>query len=339
MSSNRVRLRAGLILTCALTLAAPATSAWAAGATVTGDTGTATPLGGAVSIRNMAPEVAFTFDASERRYAATVTGPGGQAASIGSSCGRTSLSSPERVRYQGNGEYTVLLRVTTSEDDLSCAQATEQKFTFTINASTAVSAPATPKLLMRRPDQFSLITYDVPVDLNPGADSHELRYALNATLGPDGAITGESDVGFVNSTTGKAPVSFDRPGEYTLVVRARRGDAATAWSAPVVVTVLAPFDMLNPTFPDSRGPKYKLAGQVRETTATGKITIAIAKGKKGRKFRRLGVARIAKGGKFRLKFKLRQTGTYTLRYTFKGSPTTDAGTVVQVITITRRSFF
>lgn len=327
----------------AAVLILPASSALAAGATVTGDDGAQTPLGANPTIRHMGPDVKFSFEPSETYYSVSITGPAGKPASPGSSCGRTTSAYDEHIRYQGNGQYTVKLLVSRTADDSACAEATEQVFTFTINAFTGIQAPASNTLLTRRPDSVSLITYDVPVDLNPGADSYDLRFARNATLTPDGDIAGDASTAFVSTETGKAQMSFSSPGRYTLVVRAKvftaDGTVTTAWGPPVTVTAVAPFDMFSPTFPDARGPSYKLSGVLRESSARGKIAIAIAKGKKSKKFRKLGNAKLRKGGKFSLRFKLRKAGTYRLRYTFKGSATTDSGVVTQVIRIRRRSFF
>jgi hypothetical protein len=288
----------------------------------------------------MAPEVAFTFAPGEERYAVTTTGPGGQPASSGQSCGSTGFPSSERIRYQGNGTYTVTLRVTDDDSDTDCAAATTKTFTFVVNAATSISPPSSPVLRMRSPDQLALNVFQVPVDVNPGADAHELRYAPNATLGADGGIAGEFEEAGVSSN-GVASITFDRPGTYTMVARARifvdGEERFTAWSAPVTVRIIAPFDLITPTFPDARGPSYRLAGVVRETSTKGKITISIGKGGKPKKFRRLGTAKIRKGGRFSLRFKVTKFGRYTLRYVYKGSATTERGDVRQVVTI-RRTF-
>ena len=58
------------------------------------------------------------------------------------------------------------------------------------------------------------------------------------------------------------------------------------------------------TFPDSRGPRYKLRGQLRERVARGKVTIAIAKRWKKGKFRKLGSAKLNSKGRFTKKFRV-----------------------------------
>ena len=333
-----MKTSARLTLTCAALLLLSASPALAATATISGDGGSPVPLSSGMTLRHLAPNLNFTFADGETHYAARVVGPGGQAASGGTSCTRTSSPFEERVRYQGNGTYTLSMKVADSFD--ACEAATEQSVPFAINASTAISPPASQPLLTRQPGSFAAINFTVPVSLNPGADSYEFRYAPNATIGPDGGIAGEASSGFVDTTAGTASISFSKPGRYTLVVRAKsfRSDVPTAWSPRIDVTVVAPFDLNATSFPDSRGPSYQLSGQIRETTATGKVTVSIAKGKKGRKFRRLGSAKIRRGGKFKLRFRLAKAGTYTLRYSYKGGATVDRGTVTEVIRISRRIF-
>lgn len=324
-------------------LAAPS-SALAASAQVTGDGGAPVPLGGPVTIRHMSPEVGLLFEPTEKRYSLDVLGPTGAAATNGATtCQGTGFPFPERVRYQGNGTYTVIARTWSGEDDFQCEGAPqEQRFTFVINAFTAVLAPAA-TLLTRQPGSFSTIAHAFRADVNPGADRHELRYAAGGAIGPDGGISGPAETATVNSSTGAATLYFSRPGRYTFVARASvfngAGDAFTAWSGPVPVTVLAPFDLSSTSFPDSRGPRYRLAAQIRESTATGRVRVAVARGRRGGKFRRLGTARIRRAGRFSLRFRLRRTGTYRLRYSFAGSPTVAPGRATEVIRIRRRVFF
>lgn len=329
------------LLSIALLLALGAPSAHAATATITGDGGTQIPLADGLIQRHMSPEIQLAFAEDEARVAVQVIGPSGAPASFGQDCIGTRFAGTERVRYAGNGAYTLVLRISKNPEDTNCAEATEQRIGFAINASTAIVPPDNQPLLTRRPDEISAIEFSVPIDLNPGADGYELRYAANAVLGPDGGITGDAEQGFVDTSTGIAKIRFSRPGRYTLVARARSfgsaGDVFTTWSPRVDINLVAPFDLLSRSFPDSRGPSYKVAGVIRERTATGKVTISIAKGKKGKRFRRLGTAKIRKGGKFSLRFRLKP-GSYTLRYSYRGNATVARGTVVDPIKITRRGF-
>ena len=71
-----------------------------------------------------------------------------------------------------------------------------------------------------------------------------------------------------------------------------------------------------------------------EPSAGGKVTVAVAKGKKGKKFRTLGKAKVNSKGVFKLRFRL-SLGTYRVRYSFAGSSTVAKGTVYEVVKIRR----
>jgi len=141
----------------------------------------------------------------------------------------------------------------------------------------------------------------------------------------------------VDSATGKVRFSpFDGPGAYVMVARAVYGDTATAWSAPITLNVISPFDMTGVSFPDSRGPSYQLRGTVREKALAGsRVTIAVAKGKKGKRFKTLGKAKVSSKGVFKLRFTVRARGTCRLRYSFAGNSMVARGTVFDPIRIRR----
>ena len=136
-------------------------------------------------------------------------------------------------------------------------------FKYTINAGTAVTGPPG-RLLTRAPNSFATNPYQLPVALNPGATTYEVRYALGGVTGPDGAISGPSAETFVDRNTGLAEFRFDKPGRWLIVARVQKGSFFTPWSAPVFVNAVAPFDLERTSFPDARGPSYKVRGQVRE---------------------------------------------------------------------------
>lgn len=335
-----MKVRNPILLAAAAAALAPA-SALAATATITGDAGSPVPLGGAVTIRHMSPELNYQFAPDEKRYGAFVTGPAGASASVGEAddCFNTNNPLALRIRYQGNGPYKVLLKTSKVEDDFDCAQAATQELTFTINAFTSITPPAA-VVLTREPGSFSTLRHAFRMDLNPGAGTHEVRFSTN----PDGGQSGVAfERGFVDNSTGTAGISFAKPGRYQVTARATSfsggTETGTPWTAPVTVTALAPFDLIgNPSFPDSRGPTYKVRGQVREPSATGKVAVAIARGKRGGRFKKLGSAKIRANGSFTKRFRLKRRGTYRLRYLYKGGPTVAPGGYVQQIKITRRLF-
>ena len=337
----------GILLTAALAaaaaLAAPAASL-AVSATVTADDGVTPVALGTPVIRNMAPQVAFAFAGTERRYSAIVTGPGGQAASTPTDCDAVTATTPQLVRYQGNGTYTVTVRTSPDDTDFDCSQAgAPQTFAFTINAFTAVAAPAE-RVLTRQPLTSVTLAHAFQVELNPNAGGTELRYAPAAAIGPDGGIVGGGEQAFVDSRTGLASVGFTRPGTYTFVARATDqlgAGFATPWSTPVQVRVLGPFDFVSqPSFADARGPSYRLVGTVRESSARGRIRVSIARGtKKSAAFRRVARVRIGRDGRFAVRFRVAREGRYQVRYAYAGSQTVAGGSIVQRIQITRRIIF
>jgi hypothetical protein len=337
-----MRFRKILPLAVLVTAILPA-SALAASATVTGDDGNpvALSLAAPISIRNMDVKTEVSVPTSDSPYyTSQVFDAAGTAASSIASC-RASRFSPTAtnfVDYRGNGTYTLLLRYFTSSDSDCNGTAREHRFQYTVNAGTAVTAP-TVRLLTRLPNSFSTRVHQLPVALNPGAITYEIRYARGGVAGPDGAISGPSAEAFLNRTTGFADFRFDKPGSWLIVARAKSGLFFTPWSAPVSVNAIAPFDLEFVRFPDARGPSYKLRGQVRERVARGRVTISIARGKKKGKFRRIGRAKINSKGRFTKRFTVRRTGIYRLRYTYKGSSVVAGGRVTEQVRIRRRVFF
>jgi len=142
--------------------------------------------------------------------------------------------------------------------------------------------------------------------------------------------------GFFNSTTGKVELIGARePGTYTIVARARNGQYYSPWSTAANFNLIAPFDLSSRSFPDSRGPSYQVRATVGELSAAGgRVTVAAAKGKNGKRFRTLGKAKINSKGVFKLRFRLAR-GTYRMRYSFKGSSTVARGTVYETVRIRR----
>jgi hypothetical protein len=329
------------LLALAVFAAAPATASAVPTATVTGDDGNPVPLGAsAPSFRNMDVKIAVSVPASERaNYTVQVFGPDNTAATILSPCLNAGDARSSSVDYRGNGAYTAVFRVF-GESNTSCSgTATESRLQYVVNGGSGVTPPPT-RVLTRPANSFVTNNYDLGVALNPGALGYEVRYARNGAVGPDGAISGASTEAFVNTTSGLAGFRFAKPGRYVIVARARSGSFFTPWSAPAVVNAVAPFDLDRVTFPDARGPGYKLRGKVRETAARGsRVTIYIAKRWKGGKFRRLGRAKVNRKGRFTKRFNQRGYGKFRLRYTYRGNKLVAAGRITQRVTIRRTVFF
>ena len=330
-----------LVVALAVFAGAPAAASAAPTVTVTGDDGNPATLSAAApfGLRNMAVTVTAAVPSGDTRsYTAQVVGPDNVAAAPGSQCvdPNRAASTPLLADYRGNGAYTVVLRY---HPRANCGGAvSERRFQYVVNAGTTVTPPPT-RVLTRSPNSFVTNTHPIAVGLNPGASGYEIRYALGGAVGPDGAISGPSTEAFLDTATGLADFRFQTPGRYVIVARASRGSFLTPWSAAAGVDAVAPFDLERVTFPDARGPRYKLRGQVRERVARGKVTISWARGRKGGRFHRVGRARINAKGRFTKRFKLRRVGVYRLRYSYKGSSLVAAGRVTERIRIRRRIFF
>jgi hypothetical protein len=335
------RTRAGLLAAAgSIVVAVSGTSAaQAATVTVTGDDGNPAAIaqGTTTTIRNMSPNVQLAFPPAAARYSSTVTGPDGTAVSPPQSCYTTSPST-RYIDFRGNGNYTVTITNFASADTTCKTPTSTETYVFTIASSVTLTPPAGP-FLIRAPNSFVTNSYAQPVALNPGASTYELKYALGGVVGPDGAISGPSADGYVSQTTGTADLRFTAPGTYTVVARAKNGDFSSPWSAPVTVTAIVPFDLTRIAFPDSRGPSYRLTGYVKEKALRGKVSLALARGTKGGKYKSLGTVSITSKGTFSKRFTQRRTGAYRLRVHYKGSSLAPATSIVSKIRITRRVYF
>ena len=337
-------LRKLFLLALAVSALLPASASAAPTVTVTGDDGNPASLSSAApfGLRNMDITVDISVPTADtENYNAQVFGPDNVATTPLSSCRDPDISPSARSfsEYRGNGTYTVAVRYFAASDtDCNGAATRDTRLQYVINAGIGVTAPPT-KVLTRAPNSFTTNTHELGVTLNPGATLYEVRYARGGVTGADGAITGPSAEAFVNRTTGLAGFRFDRPGRYVITGRAKKGSFFSPWSAATTVDAIAPFDIERVTYPDARGPSYKIRGQVRERAARGRVSIAIAKGRKGGKFRRYGTAKINKKARFTKRFRLRRTGVYRIRYTYRGSSLVAAGRVTQAVQIRRRIFF
>jgi hypothetical protein len=332
-----------ILLGLAAALVAPASASAATTVVATGDGGQPVPLTTTtvLGLRQMDVVAKVTVPATDATaYRTQVVDQAGTPSSDASPCRTTEFGTDwtNYSDYRGNGTYSVVVQYW-ANDACTGAPTRQNVYKFAINAGIGVTPPAT-KFLTRAPNSLITNRYEIGVGLNPGASSYEVRYALGGVVGPDGAISGPSAETFVNTASGLAQFRFDKPGRYTIVARATRNQFFTPWSAPAVVTAIAPFDIERVAFPDSRGPSYKIRGTVRERAAHGsRVTIYIAKKWKGGKFRRIGRAKVNSKGRFTKRFSQRGYGKHRLRYTFKGNSLVAAGRVTQRVTIRKRFFF
>ncbi len=324
----------------AVGLIAPA-SASAATVTITGDDGHPLALapGVAASLRNINVNVALDVPVADgKSWKWAVTGPAGTTATSISTdnCWTSVRKDSGRIVYGGNGGYS--LQLLTYSTDRCTGTPTTTAYGWNVSAGVAIGQPAGP-LLLRPQNSLSSITHLLDLAGNPGASYYEVNYAKNGVIGPDGGISGPSNSASVDDATGKVKFTpYDGPGSYVMVARGTWGTSSTAWSAPVTLKVQSPFDISLITFPDRRGPSYQLRGQVREKAiAGGRVTVAVAKGKKGKRFKTLGKARVNSQGVFKLRFRLSR-GTYRVRYSYRGGENVTRGTVYAGMKITRRIF-
>jgi hypothetical protein len=246
--------------------------------------------------------------------------------------------SQKYVDYVGNGVYTVNL----TTYNASCGAPTTQALPFTITASVAISPPAAPALT-RSPGSFSTNTVPLAIDLNPGALTHEIFVGRNVQPNPDGSLPGTPDSLFADTATKTVGVPLNKgPGNYVVVARAKgysgltTPNVFTAFSAPVAIRAYAPFDLKSFRWTDSRGPSYRFNATIMETSATGRVNVAIGRGTKG-KYRSLGTATIRKHA-FSKRFRL-SVGKWRIRFKYKGSATIAGGFEIHKFEITRRTVF
>ncbi|HEY6761097.1 MAG TPA: hypothetical protein VI318_16490 [Baekduia sp.] len=313
---------------------APAAHA-AASITVTGDDGNPVAVApSGTSIRNMSTRIGIGFPTSDGRFNASFTGPDGVAVSTSMDCYNYDnwSRSPD---FRGNGSYTVTITNFAKADTACRTPTSTESYVYAVNASVSVAPPAGP-FLIRQPNSFATNTLSLPVQQNPGAAGYDVQYALGAVLNPDGSISGSPQTAFVNTTTGTIDLSVRTPGAYTVVMRAKNGDYSSPWSAPVTVQAIVPFDLDAIAFPDSRGPSYLVRGTVRDKTIRGRVTLALARGTKGGKYRSIGRTTISSKSTFSKRFKQKRTGTYRLRVHFAGSAIAPPASITYKIRITRR---
>jgi hypothetical protein len=320
-----------------LALVGAASASAAATVTVTGDDGNPVAIAPGTAIRNMSTKIGIGFPTSDGHFNATFTGPDGVA--VGTSMDCYTYDNWSRLPdYRGNGNYTITI-TNFAKADTSCkTPVSTETFVYAVNASSAITPPAGP-FLIRAPNSFATNTLSLPVQQNPGAIGYDVQYALGAVLNPDGSISGSPQAGYVNSTTGTVDLSLRTPGTYTVVMRAKNGQYASPWSAPVTVQAIVPFDLDGISFPDSRGPKYSIKGIVRDKTIRGTVSLALARGTKGGKYKSIGKIHISSKSTFTKHFTQRRTGTYRLRVHYAGSAIAPAASVIYKIKITRRLFY
>jgi hypothetical protein len=335
---QHTRTHRGLVAaaTSVLFALAGGSAAHAATVTVTGDAGSPVAIaqGAPAAIRNMSPTVGIGFPSTDGRFSATVTGPDGVAVASALTCFLND-NWTRITDFRGNGNYTITITNYAKADTACKTPTSTETYVYTIASSVAITPPPGP-FLIRAANSFTTNELSLPVALNPGASTYEVQYAQGAVIAADGSISGPSEAGYVDQSTGMVPLSLRAPGTWTVVARAKNGEYASPWSPPVTVTAIVPFDLDLLTFPDSRGPSYLLRGTVRDKTIRGTVTLALARGTKGGKYQSIGKTKISSKSTFSKRFTQHRTGTYRLRVHYAGSATAPPTSIVSKIRITRR---
>jgi hypothetical protein len=340
LTSYRRSCRALLAVSAAIgaVAIAPAAANAAVSVTVTGDDGNPIALAGTLNIRNMSPQLVLLGTASDH-WTATITGPNGVPVASSVTCFQTlANSATKNPDYIGNGTYTV----TITNYAANCATVmSTQALPFNITASTAITSPPTPQLT-RKPGSFVTNTIPLPIDLNPGALATDAFVAVNVAANPDGSLPGTPTPLFPDSTTRTVGVPLDKgPGTYVVAARAKgftgtNGQFFSPWATPAAIRAFGPFDLKSFRWTDSRGPSYRFHATIMETSATGKVNVAIGRGKKG-KYKSFGTAKIRKHA-FSKRFRL-TPGKWRIRFKYKGNSTVAGGFEVRTFQITRHTFF
>lgn len=327
----------------ALTIGAlgPGAASAAVSVKVSGDDGNPVPLGGAVNLRNMNPRLTINSLATDH-FDLSVAGPGGAKVASDLKCysNYNNGESPKLIDYIGNGDYTVTLTTYTTS---SCTVgASPQSLSFRVTASTSLGTPQN-AVLTRKAGSIIPNTVSVPIDLNPGALSTEVFVGRNVAANPDGSLPATAKQAFVDSTTKTVPVRLDQgPGNYVVAARAKgysgtlNPQAFSPWAAPVTIKTFDPFDLERFTWTDQRGPSYRLTAKVRSAGASGRVSVAIGKGTKG-KYKSYGTVKLSSKHTFSKRFRLSGTGKYRIRFKYKGNANVAGGFEVRKFQI-RKTF-
>jgi hypothetical protein len=342
LTSHRRSRRALFASSAAIAAAAiaPAAANAAVSLTVTGDAGAPVALAGTLNIRNMNPMIGIRSTPADH-FNLSVTGPNGAKVASDLSCFSDYNTDGKPVDYVGNGPYTVTL-TTYSSNTCATATAPPQTIPFTITASTAVTPPAVAQLT--RPAHSSVPnTVKLAIDLNPGALATDAFAGFNVAPNLDGSLPGTPTQLFPDATTRTVDVRLDKgPGTYVVAARAKgftglaNPQAFSPWATPVAFRAFAPFDIKSFSWTDRRGPSYRFHATIAEPTVTGKVNVAIGRGKKG-KYRSLGTANIRKHA-FSKRFRV-GVGSYRIRFRYKGNAMVLGGGEIRTFSITKRISF
>lgn len=311
---------AALVASLPVLVAAAAAPARAATITVTGG---ATPLPIAAgtplaTVDTMRPGIAVAFPSADARATVTATAPDGRTEELADCVPAATLTQRRLgtpLDYRGPGTYTVTV-VTYPRLPASCTTPTAtETVAFAAAATVSVGAPTQPAIARGLPARL-------PLTVSTGAERLEVQAVrAPATVLPDGSLRGGSTV-FRQSPRNLLLLALNEPGAHAVVARIRRGTHVSAWTAPLIVTALAPFDLTGVTLDDRRGPRYALRLRLRDAEVTGPVALALSRGRD--RFRPAGTAQVA-GRAVRVRLRIPRDGAYRLRATYAGTPAAAPG--------------
>ena len=311
----------------AMVLGAPASAHAAVTGTVTGDDGNPVALtaGAPLALRNMDVTAVSHVDGRRRRLVARPRSldpdrrrrprPAPRSAGTRGPSTTTSTSSPTAATAPTRCTIRPLRRprCATREDAGQPARG-RSRASVAIGqpAATAAHPPARTRSRRSRSSSTS--------PRNPGAD-HATRSSTPraASCRPTAASRlRRSRTAFLNRATGKVQIiGASEPGDYVVVARAKSGDYYTAWSAPITMNADRAVRLLRPARSRTRAARAtRSAARSARRAPAARVTVAVAKGKNGKRFRTLGKAKVNSKGVFKLRFTIRKRGTYRLRYSF-----------------------
>ena len=291
------------------------------------------PAAGAVTTY-MTPDVSVRPGPEDGYLLVRFLGPDGQPAA-GSRC---DTGANRSLQYRGNGPYTVSV-TPFAKDDHACTTpiGPPQDTVFTQAAGVTLTPPAGP-VLIREAGSAVPKSIELPLTIDPGAATDEVRLARDGKVGPDGVLVGPSIEAGYSTGTRTTNIQLREAGTYTVVARGvglgtDTGTFFTPWAPPVTLRAIAPFDLEAPKLTDARGPSYAVRLQVVERSTRGRVRLSYARGAGGGPFRSLGAAKLGAGGRTTKRFTIRRKGTYRLRVSYAGGGHTAAGTVTVPFTV------
>ena len=271
--------------------------------------------------------------------------------------GEIQEAAPE-LQFEGDGAYTVTVAIGPCGGGPSgCLSGPATTGTFTVVARAAPQLLGSPMSFRATP---SAAPFDGVRAADPPGGSADIRCALDATVQPDGSVTGRATIPSEDVDQAHPSLeerSFPRPGVWTCVARATaegldaefsRAVFGGSWSAPITFDVRSDFRRKSGRLDRRRArrPRFTFTAEYPAEAARGKATITLYRvtGCRDRDFRLRRTARFrGTFGASRVRVTLRRPakpGYYIGRFAFGGTRflRASADPVPMFLVATRRSF-